>query len=63
MLVFCLSEGDFIFNGDEESKLTSDVAVKNQCPRRKVDLRLRALFPPLLLLRSLHPRQMVSQLL
>lgn len=53
----------FIFNDDGELKLTSDVAVKNRCPRRKVYLRLPPLSPPLPLLRSLHPRQMVSQLL
>lgn len=38
MLVLRLSEGEFILNSDEESKLMSDVAVKNQCSRRKVYL-------------------------
>jgi hypothetical protein len=38
MSVLCLSEGEFVLNSDEKSKLMSDVAMKNQCPRRKVYL-------------------------
>lgn len=62
MLVLCLSEGEFMLDSNEELKLMSNVAVKNQCPRRKVYLRLPPRFPPLPLLCSLRPRRHLRQM-